>query len=131
MITEKKILVFGSGISGIGAVKLLEQAGVVPTLYDGNAALKEADIRARLPKDSRVNIVLGEMPKALKEETELVILSPGIPVDLPLVQDMRTHGAVIWGEVELAYHFGLSVFFDDFCQILNADCHKCFFESFF
>jgi len=106
MITEKKILVFGSGISGIGAVKLLEQAGVVPTLYDGNAALKEADIRARLPKDSRVNIVLGEMPKALKEETELVILSPGIPVDLPLVQDMRTHGAVIWGEVELAYHFG-------------------------
>lgn len=106
MIAEKKILVFGSGVSGIGAVKLLNQAGAVPTLYDGNAKLTESDVRGRLPENSRVNIVLGEMPETLKKETELVILSPGVPVDLPLVEDMRANGAAIWGEVELAYQFG-------------------------
>jgi len=106
MITDKKILIFGSGVSGIGAVKLINQAGGVPTLYDGNSKLMESDVRARLPEGSKVNIVLGEMPEALKKETELVILSPGVPVDLPLVEDMRKEGAVIWGEVELAYQFG-------------------------
>ena len=34
MITDKKIVVIGSGVSGVGAVKLLEAAGAVPTLYD-------------------------------------------------------------------------------------------------
>ena len=50
--------------------------------------------------------MLGEFPENLKKETELVVLSPGVPVDLPLVEELRTNGAAIWGEVELAYHFG-------------------------
>lgn len=105
MLNKKKILIMGGGISGIGAAKLLEQTGTVPVLYDGNKALKEEDIRTRLGKDSRTRILLGDLPKEIKEETELVILSPGVPVDLPLVEDMRAAGAVIWGEVELASHF--------------------------
>ncbi len=34
-----------------------------------------------------------------------MILSPGVPVDLPLVGELRKNGALIWGEVELAYRF--------------------------
>ena len=49
---------------------------------------------------------LGAFPESLKKETELVVLSPGVPVDLPLVEELRANGATIWGEVELAYHFG-------------------------
>lgn len=105
MITEKKILIIGGGLSGVGAAKLLERAGAVPVLYDGNKNLKEEDIRARLGEGSQTRILLGELPEDLKKETELVVLSPGVPVDLPLVEDMRGAGAVIWGEVELAYHF--------------------------
>ena len=37
----KKVLVFGSGISGTGAVKLLAQVGAQIILYDGNENLKE------------------------------------------------------------------------------------------
>lgn len=105
MIKDKKILIIGSGVSGTGAVKLLEQAGATPTLYDSNGNLKETDIRTRLPEGSRCRIVLGELPEDLKKDTELVVLSPGVPVDLPLVEDMRKNGAAIWGEIELAYHF--------------------------
>ena len=106
MITDKKIVVIGSGVSGIGAVKLLEAAGAVPTLYDSNEKLTGAEVRGRLSEGSKCKIVLGEFPENLKKETELVVLSPGVPVDLPLVEELRTNGAAIWGEVELAYHFG-------------------------
>ena len=106
MITDKKIVVIGSGVSGVGAVKLLEAAGAVPTLYDSNEKLTEAEVRGRLPEGSKCKVVLGEFPENLKKETELVVLSPGVPVDLPLVEELRAGGATIWGEVELAYHFG-------------------------
>ena len=106
MITDKKIVVIGSGVSGVGAVKLLEAAGAVPTLYDSNEKLTEAEVRKRLPEGSKCKVVQGEFPENLKKETELVVLSPGVPVDLPLVEELRTNGAAIWGEVELAYHFG-------------------------
>ena len=106
MITDKKIGVIGSGVSGVGAVKLLEAAGAVPTLYDSNEKLTEAEVRKRLPEGSKCKVVQGEFPENLKKETELVVLSPGVPVDLPLVEELRTNGAAIWGEVELAYHFG-------------------------
>lgn len=106
MITDKKILVIGSGVSGVGAVELLEKAGASPILYDSSEKLKEEEVRSRLPEGSRAEIILGTLPEEVKRETELVILSPGVPVDLPLVEDMRRHGATIWGEVELAWHFG-------------------------
>lgn len=105
MIKDKKILIIGSGISGTAAAELLLEAGASPVLYDSNPALQEAEIRSRLPKDSRIRIVIGDLPEKEKKETEVVILSPGVPIDLPLVEELRKNGAVIWGEVELAYHF--------------------------
>ena len=73
---NKKVLVFGSGVSGIGAGKLLEQVGASVILYDG------------------------------KETLDLVVMSPGVPTDLPVVLKMRDMGIPIWGEVELAYTYG-------------------------
>ena len=35
-LQNKKVLVFGSGISGIAAVRLLEKQGAFPVLFDGN-----------------------------------------------------------------------------------------------
>ena len=101
MITDKKILIIGSGISGIASAELLMEAGADPVLYDSNPALEEAEIRSRLPKNSRIRILTGELPEKEKKETEVVILSPGVPIDLPLVEELRKNGAIIWGEVEL------------------------------
>ena len=35
-LKDKRVLVFGTGISGIGSADLLEKTGAVPVLYDGN-----------------------------------------------------------------------------------------------
>lgn len=105
MWKDKKILIIGGGISGVAAAALLCEAGAHPALYDSNPKLTEEAVRSRLPKGCEVRILLGELPGKEKKDTEVVVLSPGVPVDLPLVEDMRKNGATIWGEVELAYHF--------------------------
>lgn len=105
MITDKRILIVGAGISGVGAAKLLLEAGARPVLYDGNDRLSEEKVRSGFEDSSRLQVILGELPEKVKNETEVVILSPGVPIDLPLVEELRENGAFIWGEVELAYHF--------------------------
>lgn len=105
MLTDKKILIIGGGVSGVAAVRLLCEAGACPVLYDSNPKLTQEAVRSRLGEGFEVRILLGELPEKEKKETEVVIVSPGVPVDLPLVEELRKNGATIWGEVELAYHF--------------------------
>lgn len=85
VVAGKKVLVFGSGISGIGAVKLLEENGADVVLYDGNDKLTEADVRAKLQEGSKARIVIGAFPEELLNALDLVILSPGVPTDLPII----------------------------------------------
>lgn len=100
---NKKVLVFGTGISGIGACELLERQGASVILYDGNRQLEEQEVRKKLPEGSGAEVIIGDLPKERLYGLELVVLSPGVPTDLPLVRQMREMGLPVWGEVELAY----------------------------
>lgn len=102
-LKEKTVLVFGTGISGIGSAELLEKVGALPVLYDGNTKLTEAGVREKLPKDSKAEIVIGTMTEELLSRLDLAVLSPGVPTDLPTVVRIREAGVPIWGEIELAY----------------------------
>ncbi len=102
----KKILVFGAGISGIGAAQLLLGVPAEVVLYDGNKDLQEAELRAKLPESEHLSIVLGELSDEQIKALDLVILSPGVPTDLPVVNRLRDAGLRIWGEVELAWACG-------------------------
>ena len=66
-VTGKKVLVFGSGISGIGAVKLLEEQGAEVILYDGNEKIEKDSIKGKLEKNSKAEIIIGEFPDGLLE----------------------------------------------------------------
>ena len=57
---DKKVLVFGTGLSGIGAAGLLERVGACPLLYDGNEKVKEEQVRAKLPEGSRPGSLSGK-----------------------------------------------------------------------
>ncbi len=104
-LQNKKVLVFGTGISGIAAANLLEDQGACPVLFDGNTQLKEADVREKLPAGSKAEIMIGDLSEEKMSELALVVLSPGVPTDLPLVNQLRDKGLKIWGEIELAYEF--------------------------
>lgn len=105
-VKNKKVLVFGSGISGVGAVHLLELQGADVILYDGNDKLKDQDVREKLDEGSKAKIILGEFPEELLDSLQLVVLSPGVPTDLPIIEKMRKKNIEIVGEIELAYAFG-------------------------
>lgn len=105
-VTGKKVLVFGSGISGIGAVRLLVEHGAVVVLYDGNERLKKHKLKEQLAETSKVQIILGDFPESLLDSLDLVVLSPGVPTDLPVIHAMREKQIDVIGEVELAYAFG-------------------------
>ncbi len=99
----QKCLVVGSGISGIGAVALLEHWGADVLLFDSNSALTVKELRGRLPRESRAVCMAGELPSCAEESMEAVILSPGVPTDLPMVCRLRNRGVPILGEIELGY----------------------------
>ena len=103
MLEGKKCLIIGSGISGIGAVTLLEKHGVDTVLYDSNAELTPADLKAKLPEGSKAECVTGELPESYEKSIDALILSPGVPIDLPLVNRYRELGKEILGEIELAF----------------------------
>ena len=105
-LTKKCVLVFGTGISGIGAAHLLLARGAEVILYDGNTEKDKEALLAEFPAGSKVRIVLGELPEAEMEQLDLVVMSPGVPCDLPVVLAMKGKGIHIWGEVELAYECG-------------------------
>lgn len=102
----RKVLVVGSGISGIGAVTALLHVGAEPVLYDANDKLDREEIRAKLPQNMQVQIVLGELPEEVAAQAGLVVLSPGVPTDTAFVDAFRARGIAVWGEIELAYRIG-------------------------
>ena len=99
----KYILVAGCGVSGIAAAQLLHRVGAKPVLFDTNEALKEEEVRARLSEDCEALIAIGKVDDEIEDKLELVVLSPGIPVDADFVEVFREKGLPIWGEIELAY----------------------------
>ena len=103
MLKEKKCLVIGSGISGTGSVGLLEHMGAEVILYDSSEELTSEALRAKLPPESRASCIAGELPEEVFQTVDTVVLSPGVPTDIPLVKGLRDRGAVIIGEIELGY----------------------------
>ncbi len=101
MFTNKKVTVVGSGISGIAAAKLLLHKNAAVTLYDSNAALDKEKILERIGEE--ITVICGEFTETLADQTELLVLSPGVPTDLPFVLSLKEKGIPVWGEIELAY----------------------------
>lgn len=100
----KKVLVVGTGISGIAAARLLAGQGAALTILEGNEKADQEEIVKKLSaikEDYR--LIIGELPERIMGELDLAVLSPGVPVDLPFVEKLQEQGTAIWGEIELAY----------------------------
>ncbi len=105
-LKDKNVLVAGSGKSGISAANLLKKVEANVTIYDGNESLEKEFVLSKLNDKSNVEVILGELPAKVIQNTDLMILSPGIAIDAPFVNAVRNAGVPIWGEIELAYVVG-------------------------
>ncbi len=104
-IQGKKVLVVGSGKSGMGAARLLGKVGACPVLFDSNDKLEIDKIREKAGEIPELEVFLGTLPKAVEQEIALVVISPGVPVDAPELMKYQARQVPIWGEIELAYAF--------------------------
>ncbi|MCQ2495122.1 MAG: UDP-N-acetylmuramoyl-L-alanine--D-glutamate ligase [Lachnospiraceae bacterium] len=102
--TNKKVLIIGTGKSGIAAAALLNRTDAEVVLYDDKKIDKDA-VLAKLPKDYKGRIECEGIPADCIEKLDVLILSPGVPKDLPFVLDFEKKGVKIIGEVELAYYY--------------------------
>ena len=104
---KEKVLVVGTGKSGIAATQLLLRTGKLPVLFDSNAELDKDEILGKLSlsgdEKKQVEIVLGDLTVEEKKALSGVVLSPGVPTDTEFVNDLRNRGLLISGEIELAF----------------------------
>lgn len=97
----RRALVYGLGLSGCAAARLLRARGIPVVACDrrpaGELGLGE------LATDPGVELLLGGEPVDLPPGVEGVVVSPGVPLDRPLLVAARSAGLPIVAEVELAF----------------------------
>ncbi|MEO6222333.1 MAG: UDP-N-acetylmuramoyl-L-alanine--D-glutamate ligase, partial [Vicinamibacterales bacterium] len=100
-VSNLDVTVVGAARSGLAAVDLLQSRGARVTLADMAAQLPETvnpdALRAR-----GIRVQLG--PHAIDQFTRanLIVVSPGVPLEQPAFQQARLAGVPIIGELELA-----------------------------
>lgn len=106
-ITGKKVLVIGTGLSGVGSVRLLHQVDAVPVMLEENTKVTREDIVKKLNEEDKENteIIIGEISDEVLNELVLVVPSPAVPLDAPTVLRIKEKNIPIWSEIELAYNF--------------------------
>ena len=87
-LADKKVLVVGTGISGNAATEILVGQNIDTVLYDGNKELDKEKLYAKSEILREVPLILGELAEEAMEQFDVVVLSPGVPTDLPMVNAM-------------------------------------------
>ncbi len=103
----KKVLVIGSGLSGVGSVYLLNRVGAHPVVLEENTKVTSEDIVKKLHEEDRdsTGIIIGEISDEEFDGVSLVVPSPAVPLDSPTMLRIKERNIPIWSEIELAYNF--------------------------
>ena len=100
----KKVLVVGLGKSGLAAAIFLRHRGAQVTVSDVRSAEALAkDIPALL--EEGIMVEAGGHGLLTFRRQDLIVISPGVPLDTPELAQARSFGRPIIGELELAARF--------------------------
>lgn len=102
---SQKILVAGSGKSGLAAAGLILKTGSEAILYDSNEELNKEELLKQFEGEKKPFILLGELKEEDLKEVSLCVISPGIPLDAPFVAVLKKAEIPLWSEIQLAYHY--------------------------
>ena len=98
---DKTVMVVGMGRSGQAAVKVLHKKGASVIACDGKqATAADAKLIRDLEKKG-IPVYFGGQPPL--DGVDLLVLSPGVPLVNPLVEEAQEKGIPVTGELELAY----------------------------
>jgi UDP-N-acetylmuramoylalanine--D-glutamate ligase len=101
-LASKKVLVVGLARSGRAAVELLLGSGSSVVATDSKSA-RELGLPSSEWIERGVELVLGGEQVSVPSGIDLLVVSPGVPSDVPLLADARARRIPVIGELELAY----------------------------
>lgn len=100
---HKAVIVYGAGISGRGAAQVLAKRGKQVYLYNDADCVLDAGLQQELAGCGGRLVCGGKAFPGLLEVADLMVLSPGVPVDNPNVLLAESSGLEVISEVELGY----------------------------
>ena len=101
LISGKQIAVFGMQRSGVAVAKLLHDLGAHVRVTDQKTDLElQASVEAL--KHRSIEFILGRHDRRCIDRVDLVVVSPGVPLDIPILRKARSNGISIVGELEVA-----------------------------
>ena len=103
-LRNKRVLVIGLARTGVATALFCASRGARVTATDARTEKELGDAVLVLRK-AGVVLELGGHRQELILDADLIIPSPGVPADAPLLQFARSKGVTIWSEIELAYRF--------------------------
>ena len=103
-LSGKRVLVVGLARTGLVTSLFSAGYGAAVTATDERPESELAETAAKL-RAAGVKLELGGHRKASFEEQDLIVVSPGVPADLPALKLARALGTPIWSEIELAWRF--------------------------
>ncbi|MFI3237658.1 MAG: UDP-N-acetylmuramoyl-L-alanine--D-glutamate ligase [Lachnospiraceae bacterium] len=103
MFKDKQVLIIGSGLSGMGAVKALCLAGANCIMYDGNTKLTKESVLDKMPDGATAEIIIGTLVKEAVQGVDLAVISPGISLESDIAYFLKAEAIEIIGELELGF----------------------------
>ena len=97
----RRVVVVGAARSGIAAAALLARRGARVTLTETRPSFDQAD---RL-RSLGVALEVGGHRSSTLADSDLIVVSPGVPLEQPLFDGARANGVEMIGELELAWRW--------------------------
>jgi UDP-N-acetylmuramoylalanine--D-glutamate ligase len=103
-LKDKRVLVVGLGKSGVASALFLKEHGARVTVSDTKSG---DELRNEIPAllDQGITVETGGHGERTFRGQDLIVVSPGVPVDTPLLVQARALGEAVVGEIELAAQF--------------------------
>ena len=92
-LKDRRVVVVGMARSGVAAVRLLQREGALVRAVDEK------------PMGEVLGVTVEPQTEAALRDADLVVISPGVPADLDLLEKARARGVAVIGELELAAPF--------------------------
>jgi len=103
-LTNKRVLVVGLGKSGVASALFLKERGARVTVSDSKPP-EQLSKEIPLLLDRGITVETGGHGERTFQGQDLIVVSPGVPVDAPPLVQARALGETVIGEVELAAQF--------------------------
>lgn len=103
MKTTDKVLIAGTGKSGMAAARMVLDMGAKVLLYNSDASTDPAAVLNKFGEGEPVELITGILYAGHVRNISLAVVSPGIPMDAPFLQVLEKESIPVIGELELAY----------------------------